>query len=175
MTATLPAAVTLRACVPADLEFLLRVFSAARWEETPLPTEWTDAQKDAFLRFQFHAQDSHYRSRYPRARYDVIVRDGEDIGRLYVDDTAREVRIIDIALLPAHRNQGIGRALVQAVLDEAARGGKVVSLHVEPHSAAKALYHRMGFTVAGSDSAYQLMQWRPPGLTPVETQPKTAS
>ena len=49
----------------------------------------------------------------------MIVRDGEDIGRLYVDHRTHEIRIVDIALLPAHRNQGIGRALVQAVLDEA--------------------------------------------------------
>jgi ribosomal protein S18 acetylase RimI-like enzyme len=175
VTATLPAAVTLRACVPADLEFLLRVYAASRWDETALPAEWTDAQKDTFLRFQFHAQDAGYRTRYPRARYDVIVRDGEDIGRLYVDETTHEIRIVDIALLPAHRNQGIGRALVQAVLDEAERGGKVVSLHVELHNPAQALYHRMGFTVAGSDSVYLLMQWIPPGLTQVESQPKTAS
>ncbi len=175
MTATLPAGVTLRACAPADLEFLFRVFSASRWDETALPAEWTDGQKDAFLRFQFHAQDRHYRTQYPGARYDVIVRDGEDIGRLSVDDTTHEVRIVDIALLPAHRNQGIGRALVQAVLDEAERGGKVVSLHVEPHRAAQALYHRMGFAVAGDDGVYQLMHWIPPGSTPVESQPKTAS
>ena len=175
MTATLPFGITLRACVPADLEFLLHVYAATRSDETSLPTQWTHAQKDAFLRFQFHAQDTHYRTRYPHARYHVIVRDGEDIGRLYVEHGTDEVRIVDIALLPAHRNQGIGRALVQAVLDEAERGGKVVSLHVELHSAAKALYQKMGFTVAGEDGVYQLMHWIPPGLTPVQSQPKTAS
>lgn len=166
---------TLRACLPADLEFLLRVYAASRSDETALPTQWTDADKDAFLRFQFHAQDTHYRTQYPRARYDVIVRDGQDIGRLYVERTTHEVRIVDIALLPAHRNQGIGRALVQAVLDEAERGGKIVSLHVELHNPAQALYHRMGFTVAGNADVYQLMHWIPPRLTPVETQAKTAS
>jgi ribosomal protein S18 acetylase RimI-like enzyme len=175
VTRTLPAGVALRARVPADAELLLRVYTASRSDETALPTEWPDAQKDAFLRFQFRAQDTHYRTRYPRARYDVIVRDGEDIGRMYVEHTSYRVHILDIALLPAHRNQGIGRALVQAVLDDAARSGKLVSLHVELHNPARALYQRMGFRVAGTTGVYQLMHWIPPALSTVASQPKTAS
>jgi ribosomal protein S18 acetylase RimI-like enzyme len=175
VTATLPAGVVLRACVPADREFLLRVYAASRWDETPLPIQWTDAQKDAFLRFQFHAQQIHYLTRYPRARCDVIVRNGEDIGRLSVEHASYRVHIVDIALLPAHRNQGIGRALIQAVLDEAAHDGKIVSLHVELHNPARALYHRMGFRAAGSAGVYQLMHWIPPAVTAIARQPKTAS
>lgn len=171
----LPAGVALRACLPADDEFLFRVYVASRWEEMALPDEWPAAQKDALLRFQFRTQDTHYRARYPRARYDVIVRDGKDIGRLYVEHTSREVRIVDIALLPAHRNQGIGRALIQAVLDDAECSGKIVSLHVELHKPAKALYQRMGFTVAADGGVYQLMRWIPPGVSRVESQPKIAS
>jgi ribosomal protein S18 acetylase RimI-like enzyme len=175
VTATLPAGVTLRARLHADLEFLLGLYAASRWDEAALPTEWTDTQKDAFLRFQFHVQDTHYRTRYPRARYDVIVRDGEDIGRLYVEHTSYRVHIVDITLLPDHRNQGIGRALVQVVLDEAARDGKIVSLHVGLHNPARALYHRMGFRVAGNAGVYQLMHWIPPALTAVDARPKIAS
>src|SRR5688572_20922210 len=175
VTNALPAGVALRPRVPADGEFLLRVYTASRSEATALPTEWPDAQKEAFLRLQFRAQDTHYRIRYPRARYDVIVRDGEDIGRLYVEHASYRVHIVDIALLPAHRNQGIGRALVQSVLDEAARAGKIVSLHVELHNPARALYHRMGFRRAGNAGVYQLMHWIPPALTALASQPKTAS
>lgn len=172
---TVSPAVTLRPCRPADLEFLYTVYAGSRADEMALVTDWTEAQKDAFLRFQFQAQHTHYQTSYPDARYDVIVRDGEDIGRLYVARTAHEIRIVDIALLPAYRNQGIGRALVQAVLDEAERAGKIVSIHVEVHNPAKRLYERLGFTVAGEVGVYRLMQWVRPGLIPVEAQPKTAS
>ena len=175
VTIALPAGITLRACVREDLEFLLRVYAASRWNQAALPAEGTDAQRDASLRWQFRAQDTYFRIRYPRARYDVVVRDGEDIGRLYVEHTSYRVHIVDIALLPAHRNQGIGRALVQAVLDEAASEGKIVSLHVEPQNPARALYHRLGFRRAGSAGVYQLMHWIPPAVTALASQPKTAS
>jgi ribosomal protein S18 acetylase RimI-like enzyme len=175
VTNALPAGVALRPRVPADSEFLLRVYAASGSEATALPTEWPDAQKDAFLRFQFRAQDTHYRTRYPRARYDVIVRDGEDIGRMYVEHTSYRIHILDIALLPDHRNQGIGRALVRAVLDDAARSGKIVTLHLELHNRARALYQRMGFTVAGNAGVYQVMHWIPPVLSTLANQPKTAS
>jgi len=158
--------VTLRAFAPGDLEFLYQVYASSRADEMAMITDWSAEQKEAFLRFQFKAQHSHYQQHYPQARYDVILKGGERIGRFYVERMPDEIRVMDIALLPAHRNQGIGRSLVQEVLDEAERPPKLVSLHVEPDNPAKRLYKRLGFVVAGEVSFYQLMHWNPPGLPP---------
>ena len=49
---------------------------------------------------------------FPDAAFQVIERGGEPIGRLYLDRRAEEIRIIDIALLPAHRRAGIGGAAI---------------------------------------------------------------
>lgn len=172
MTATTPArattlsGVTLRPCGAADLEFLYRVYAASRAAEMALLADWSAAQVEAFLRFQFQAQHRHYQTHYPSARYEVIVRDGENAGRLYVQPMENEIRVMDIALLPQHRGQGIGGALMREVLDEAARTRRFVSLHVEADNPAKRLYERMGFAVAGEASFYKLMRWIPPGLTP---------
>jgi len=159
--------VTLRPSQEGDRELLYRVYAASRAEEMALVVGWSDAQKEEFLRFQFTAQDTYYRTHYPDARYDVIVRDGVAVGRFYIERMTHEIRLMDIALLPDYRNQGIGSALVREVLEEAAREGKFVSLHVEEASPAKRLYGRMGFVEAGEVSFYKLMHWIPAGLTPI--------
>ena len=160
-----PPAVTLRPVEDRDLHFLRRLYDSTRTGETVLLH--AAAQKEDFLRMQFHAQHKHYRDNYPDARYEVIVRDGEDIGRLYVARMEHEIRLMDITLLPEHRNRGIGRMLVQQLLDEADQARKFVSLHVEEASPAKRLYERLGFQVVGGIAFYKLMHWIPAGLTPI--------
>ena len=150
-----------------DLDFLYQVYASSRAAEMALLTDWSEAQKVAFLRAQFHAQHTHYQTHYPDARYDVLVRDGTDIGRLYVARMHHEIRVMDIALMPAYRNQGIGRTLMQVLMDEAASVGKFVSLHVEASNPAKRLYDRLGFTVVGEVTFYKRMYWVPEGVMPV--------
>jgi hypothetical protein len=90
----------LRAFAPHDLEFLYRVYAASRDAEMALLADWSEARKEEFLRFQFEAQHRHYQEHYPDARYDVIVLEGDDVGRLYVARMRNEIRLMDIALLP---------------------------------------------------------------------------
>jgi GNAT superfamily N-acetyltransferase len=40
------------------------------------------------------------------------------------------MRIIDIALLPAWRGQGLGGAILRTLQDEAAAAGKPLTIHV---------------------------------------------
>ena len=149
-----------------DLEFLYRVYASSRESEMSLLVEWSATQKDSFLREQFRLQDRHYKTHYPNARFDVIEIDDQPAGRLYVYRMKNEIRLMDIALLPDYRNRGVGRTLVQDLLDEAARVRKFVSLHVEDENPAKRLYQRMGFVDVREVSFYKLMHWVPKGLTP---------
>jgi len=72
---------------------------------------------------QFAAQDAHYRRHYPNTQYSIIEVQGVSAGRLYVDRCEKEIRIIDIALLPEHRRAGIGTKLLRELQDEARIGG----------------------------------------------------
>jgi GNAT superfamily N-acetyltransferase len=154
--------VELRPAGQADQEFLCRVYGSTRTDELTL-VDWTEAQKEAFVRHQFEAQDRHYREHYPTAAFDVIVEDGEPIGRLYVDRWPEEIRVMDIALLPEHRGNGVGTALLGGLLDEAAASGKAVSIHVEQFNPAMRLYLRLGFAPVGVESGiHVLMRWTPP-------------
>ena len=67
-----------------------------------------------------------------------------------------ELHINNVAIAPAHRGVGAGTALLSAVLREGARlGAQRASLEVRrSNDAARRLYERLGFSVAGVRRAY---------------------
>jgi GNAT superfamily N-acetyltransferase len=107
-------------------------------------------------------QNAYYREHYQDAEFLIILKGRQPIGRLYIDRMADEHRLMDIALLPAYRGQGIGGALIGAVLAEAATAGKPVRLHVEKFNRVRAFYVRLGFTLVEDRGVYDFMEWWPP-------------
>lgn len=158
MPGTVASAVVLRPATADDQEFLVALYGSTRNDLALLPLD--TEQRDALVRMQFHAQDMHYRQTNPEAGFDVVEHEGQPIGRLYVDRRADDIRIIDISLLPDHRNAGIGSALVRAVQDEAAASGRTVSLHVAIGSPAAGLYDRLGFRLVDDLGVYRQLEWR---------------
>lgn len=157
--------VTLRDMTPQDMGFLYQVYASTRQEEMA-QVDWRDDEKGAFLRMQFDAQHRHYREHYADASYQIILVDGAPCGRLYVDRREDETRIVDIALLSAWRDRGIGTLLLGDLLDEARRTGLPVTIHVERYNPALSLYRRLGFrAVEGRENGvYHLMRWSPKGV-----------
>ena len=155
MTAT-----TLRPISPEDSELLLRIYASTRAEEMA-SVPWSEQQKEDFLRFQFDAQHKYYQEHFPRAAFDLILKDGEPIGRLYVDRREDEIRLIDIALLPEHRGSGLGGAIMHEILAEGRESGRLVRIHVEHNNPAMRLYRRLGFNKIEEQGIYHLMEWSP--------------
>jgi len=160
-TLTVPPPLGLRPATDDDLPFLLRLYGSLRAEELA-GADWPAEQKEAFVRQQFEAQHAWYHESYTGASFDVVEVDGEPAGRLYVARWQNEVRIIDISLLPEHRDQGRGGALLQAVLADADAAGKPVSIHVERFNPALRLYSRLGFALREDKGVYLLLE-RPVG------------
>lgn len=158
--------ITLRPIEPPDEEFLYRLYASTREEELA-PLTWDDAQKAAFLRMQYAAQTHHYHTHYADCAFQIILADGVPIGRLYLDRAEHEFRIIDIALLPEWRGQGIGGALLESILAEADALGRLVSLYVEGFNRASQLYERLGFVQGKLEGVYYYMERKP--------QPNTAA
>jgi ribosomal protein S18 acetylase RimI-like enzyme len=150
---------TLTTATADDREFLFEVYAASRDAEMAA-VPWTEDQKRTFLRMQFEAQDHHYRVHYPKAQFQVIHHEGQPIGRLYVHETADEIRVMDIALLPAWRGAGIGSVLLNDILARAAASNRVVTLHVEHNNPARRLYDRLGFRPASDEGVYLRMEWK---------------
>ncbi len=155
-----PPEITFRPITEGDLDFLARLYASTRWEELQ-QVSWSDEQRLAFLRQQFDAQHTYYMEHFVDAAFDLIVIGGEPAGRLYLDRRKDEIRLIDIALLPKFRNQGLGSRLMRDILTEGQESGLRVRIHVEGNNPALRLYQRLGFQTIEDQGVYQLMEWTP--------------
>ena len=157
---------TLRPEAEGDAPFRLALFRASRgpgWDQVPLPAEMLTR----IMEQQFHAQAQGYRAAYPRARLDIILVDATPVGRLAADRGADSLHLIDIAVVPERRGQGIGGAILRALMDEAAAAGMPVTLQVDRDNlAAQRLYHRLGFVATAENDTHFSLRWPAPSLTP---------
>jgi ribosomal protein S18 acetylase RimI-like enzyme len=156
----MPPPLALRPVESGDLEFLFHVYASTREEELAV-VSWSPAEKEAFLRQQFNAQDRYYRTTFTDAQFSIICAESEAIGRLYVWRQPDELRIIDISLLPAWRGRGVGGRLLRELLVEAAATSRRVTIHVEKHNPALRLYERLGFRPVSDNGVYWQMEWVP--------------
>ena len=151
--------VTLRGVRQADEGFLFLVYSGTRDEEMS-QTGWSDAEKQSFLEMQFKAQHMDYTARFPTADYSIVLHNDVPAGRLWVNRTPDEIRILDIALLPDFRNKGIGTELLRRLQDEAKSFGRPLrhSVFIMNEGALR-FYQRLGFTVIDDLETYYVMEW----------------
>lgn len=148
----------LRPICEDDRAFLSRLYASTRAEELR-QLEWSEQVKKSFLASQFEAQQRSYQAHFPGAQFQLILHDDQPAGRLYVDRNNDEIRIIDIALLPEFQREGIGRALLGALLDEARQCGLPIRIHVERLNPAIRFYKQLGFRQIEDQEVYLLMEW----------------
>jgi ribosomal protein S18 acetylase RimI-like enzyme len=150
--------IELRNTLPDDEAFLLAVYGSARAEELAL-VPWSDEQRAAFLKMQLTAQHAYYREHFPDAHYKVILQNGEPVGRLYILKRDEGIRILDISLLPEHRNRGVGTLLIQELLNEGTATGRTVRIFVENFNPSLRLFQRLGFSVIDQKDFNLLLEW----------------
>jgi GNAT superfamily N-acetyltransferase len=143
------------------MDFLLRVYHSTREEELAMVVDWTAEMKDAFVRQQFSAQHVWYQEHYQGATFDVVLVDGVPAGRLYVHRRLKEIRLVDITLLPELRKGGFGTSILRDLLAEGEAAGKPVTIHVEIYNPAMHLYERLGFKPVEDRGVHRLMKWSP--------------
>ena len=117
-------------------------------------------QREAFLRFQFDAQDSYYRSQFPEAAYQIILKDGAPVGRLYVYRNSTDMRILDITILPEHRAAGVGTSLIRDLQAEAEESNQPLNIWVENFNRSQSLFKRLGFLIVQEEGYNNLLEYR---------------
>lgn len=151
-------AVSLRAECAGDEAFLLSLYESAYGGGLAM-LPLSDEQKRMMVEMQFRAQSGHYRRQFPDASFDIVLWEGEPVGRLCVWRGEGEVRIVDVALTAAMRGRGIGTELLAPILQEAADTGRAVRLHVGMGNRARSWYERLGFEVEGEEvGAWQMVR-----------------
>jgi ribosomal protein S18 acetylase RimI-like enzyme len=129
----------IRAATPAD-EPALRALDLATWSTVSTPTPPPPPEREFELDGVLVAELADGIAGYVK------------LGPALPLESARHVlEIKGLAVSPAHRRRGVGRALVEAAIGEArAAGARKLTLRVLAHNAdARALYARCGFEVEG--------------------------
>lgn len=87
----------------------------------------------------------------PNAVFLAAVEGEKLLGYCGMHFAAGECYMDNVAVFPAHRREGVGEALVSALLEEAKRaGGEFLSLEVRPsNTGAVRLYEKLGFSEVG--------------------------
>ncbi len=149
--------ITLRPITDQDADFLFQLYASTRREELAI-TDWTEDQKLSFLKMQFDLQNRSYFQNYETRSYSIIEKDHRPIGRLYLAFYDREIRIVDIAILPAYCRQGIGTQLLKDVFAQGDASGRSITIHVECNNPARFLYERLGFQLREDKGVYLFME-----------------
>ena len=150
----------LRPAHPNDQEFLFQLYASTRLHEIAA-FGWPEAQQQAFLRMQFNAQQQWYKMSYEHADHQIIEHDGVPVGRLLVFRQPTSVLLVDIALLPEFRKQGIGGELIRKLIQECDQQKLPLRLQVQRVNPAQRLYERLGFKKTGDDQMYLQMERLP--------------
>jgi ribosomal protein S18 acetylase RimI-like enzyme len=132
---------------------LYGVFCSAHEDQFSL-LELALDEKEQLMTMQFHAQQAQYNSQYPDADYDLVLKDDMAIGVLFAQRGPDEFVLVDITLLPQHRNSGIGAVLIRDLIRDAQSACKPLRAHVLKQNPAWRLWQRLGFRLLRDDGAY---------------------
>lgn len=143
--------------LPDDEEFLRTLYFSTR-DDLFFPDENVKIQ---ILTMQFAGQSRTYAAQYPDAEHNVIMVDGESVGRVMIDRREDAVHLIDIALLPAARNKGIGSMLLDQLKTYAYVREVPIELSVVKTNPALRLYESVGFDIVEDVDPYVTMRWTP--------------
>lgn len=154
--------ITLRPATPEDAQFLLALYKSSRGDDLR-GLGWEEPRVSEFLDMQYEAQQRFHANEYGRRVDQIVVRNGEPIGRLMFEPREHEIRCVDIALLPEHRNAGCGAHLLRELQAEAKRQKKPLRLQVIRFNRAIPLFERLGFQRISETGTHFQMEWTPEG------------
>jgi len=152
-----------RKATEADKQFLRQLFTRV-YEEvvTRQLGEWDD-----------EAYDRYFEDSWPGNNYQLIERDGEALGAMWVERQSDHIWLREIQICPEHQSKGIGGRLLQQLIEEADTAGLPIRLRVLKQSRALPLYEKMGFTVVGEHKDSHFWMACQPGNNRFRSQPAT--
>jgi ribosomal protein S18 acetylase RimI-like enzyme len=141
---------TLRQATEADYAFLFHLHEATMKEYVTQTWGWDEAVQQILFQMRFEP-----------AHLQIVVVDGRDVGVLSVKQQPGTLVIANLQILPDSQKQGLGTAIIKALLWQARLQGVPVSLQVLKVNPALKLYERLGFTVTGEIDTHYLMRTVP--------------
>jgi GNAT superfamily N-acetyltransferase len=152
--------ISLRLASAEDAMFLLELYKSSRGDDLR-ELGWEKGRISEFLEMQHEAQQRFHENEYKRPTDQVVLREGQPIGRVFFERRDHEIRCVDIALLPEYRNAGVGAFLIRQLQADAKRDKKPLRLQVIRFSRAVGLFERLGFVRVSETGTHFQMEWTP--------------
>ncbi len=150
-TASRFSALKRRAISSADTAFALRLI-----ETTLRP--WIERDHG---RWNAAAMERHVRMRCAEGRWQMLMIQGESIGLIALEETARELRLEQLFIAPSWQRLGIGRHLIQWCQSLGQRSKKPVRLTVLHSNPARRFYQGCGFIEEKRTRNVHTLAWYP--------------
>jgi ribosomal protein S18 acetylase RimI-like enzyme len=142
-------AITRRAATVTDRAFACRTHHLAYRNVVERQFgAWVEEQQDGFFQSSWAAQP-----------HEIVLFEGEPCGYVCVEDRPAEVYLRELVVAPHYQGQGIGSAVLDAVIEHARARGVPVRLGTHRANRAANLYRRLGFRQIGSTDTHLLFEW----------------
>ena len=155
--------ITLRPVRETDEGFLIELYKSSRGEDLR-GLGWSEDRISEFLEMQYEAQRN-LQGNHDRVSDQVVLMNGNPIGRLSIETSADEIRCNDLALLPDYRNQGVGTLLIQRLQEQARSASIRLHLQVIRFNRAVNLLERLGFRRTSETGTHFQMEWLPAAIS----------
>ena len=152
--------IQLRPVEEKDTAFIEAVYRTTREAELNL-TDWSEHQKNAFISMQLKAQHAEYKTKFPNARFQVIIYNKKNAGRFYIGETENEIRLMEMTVLPEFRGKGIAKELLQQSIERSNKIQKKLSCHVEASNPILKFYQHLGFVYIKNNGRHYYMEREP--------------
>lgn len=103
-------------------------------------------------------QQKMFKENFEPDKLKIITFDKKDIGIIVVENSDKDVFLRVIEILPEYQNKGIGRCIIQDIIDKANNTNKVVFLYVLKVNPAQSLYKNLGFEIISETITHYVMK-----------------
>lgn len=95
---------------------------------------------------------------YKFEKANIILLDNQPIGLLKLDRTFTNIEVLQLQIDPSQQGKGLGKKILEDILEEASIAGKTVSLSVLKTNKAQHLYKSLGFRIVDEDQYSYFME-----------------
>jgi len=153
--------VSLRRASAEDESFMKELYFEWRRPEFAL-LGLPEPQLRDLLQMQYRGQITSYSAAFPTSGYEIVLLDGERVGRIWIARQAQEIKIVDILIDARRRGQGIGTVLIRRLQEEARQAGLPIQARVDRANPGSLQFHqRNGFRIVGEGELDVLLEWNP--------------
>jgi ribosomal protein S18 acetylase RimI-like enzyme len=150
------------AVMPSDEPFLQSLYASTRDDLNDLIGD--ESQLRQLLLMQYNGQKATYAAEFPNAVDQIILFNGEPVGRLMLDHRHDSIHGVDIAIRKEARNLGVGTGVLAGLFEQCSERGVYFTLNVVKNNPAAKLYERLGCRIEKDNGTHFFMAWRPAGI-----------